>query len=61
MTTTYQVYTKEQQDGTSRTVDYGLIQTHDQLLPKMEAARADGHEYIYLLPLGDTKVLKLAL
>ena len=59
--TTYQVYTKEQQGSTSRTVDYGLIQTQEQLLPKMEAARADGQEYIYLLPLGGTKASKIKL
>ena len=59
--TTYQVYTKNTEGNTSRTVDYGLINTQEQLLPKMAAARAEGHEFIYLLPLGGTKASKIKL
>ena len=59
--TKYQVYTKQTNGNTVRTVDYGLVETQEQLLPKMEAARADGQEFIYLLPLGETKSIKMAL
>lgn len=59
--TTYQVYTKATNGNTSATTDYGLIETREQLLPKMEAARAEGHEWIYLLPLGGTKASKIKL
>ena len=59
--TKYQVYTKQTNGNAVRTVDYGLVETQEQLLPKMEAARADGQEFIYLLPLGETKSIKMAL